>query len=72
MNKLDKFLNKVGGRFSTLTLREGADTKDYCAKFVSATAQYVTFNDVSTGTDRKVSRSRIVSARVGKTRYRAS
>ena len=71
MNKLDKFLTQVGGRFSTLTLKEGSTNKDYCAQFVGASPQYVTFNDVSTGLDRKVSRKRIVSARVGKARYRA-
>ena len=68
MNKLDKFLTQVGGRFSTLTLKEGSTNKDYCAQFVGASPQYVTFNDVSTGLDRKVSRKRIVSARVGNVR----
>ena len=71
MNKLDKFLTQVGGRFSTLTLKEGSSNKDYCAQFVGASPQYVTFNDVSTGLDRKVSRKRIVYARVGNARYRA-
>ena len=71
MNKLDKFLTQVGGRFSTLTLNEGSTNKSYCAQFVGASPQYVTFNDVSTGLDRKVSRKRIVSARVGAARYRA-
>ena len=56
MNKLDKFLTQVGGRFSTLTLNEGSTNKDYCAQFAGASPQYVTFSDVSTGLDRKVSR----------------
>ena len=71
MNKLDKFLTQVGGRFSTLTLKEGSSTKDYCAQFVGESPQYVTFNDVSTGEERKVARRRVVSARVGSSRYRA-
>ena len=53
--KFDRFFNKVGGRFTTLTLREGRDNKDYCAKFVNASPRYITFNDVSTNEDRKVS-----------------
>jgi hypothetical protein len=71
MNKLDKFLTQVGGRFATLTLNEGSTNKDYCAQFVGASPEYVTFNDVSTGLSRKVSRKRVVSARVGSSRYRA-
>ena len=71
MNKLDKFLTQVGGRFATLTLNEGTTNKDYCAQFVGASPEYVTFNDVSTGLSRKVSRKRVVSARVGSSRYRA-
>lgn len=69
--KFNRFLNKVAGRFSTLTLREGRSSKDYCAKFVGATPRYVTFHDVSTNKDRKVSVDRVVSARCGKARYRA-
>jgi hypothetical protein len=71
MNKLDQFLTQVGGRFATLTLNEGSTNKDYCAQFVGASPEYVTFNDVSTGLSRKVSRKRVVSARVGSSRYRA-
>ena len=71
MNKLDKFLTQVGGRFATLTLKEGSTNKDYCAQFVGASPEYVTFKDVSTGLSRKVSRKRVVSARVGNSRYRA-
>ena len=71
MNKLDKFRTQVGGRFATLPLKEGSPNKDYCAQFVGASPEYVTFNDVSTGLSRKVSRKRVVSARVGNSRYRA-
>ena len=71
MNKLDKFLTHVSVRFATLTLNEGSTNKDYCAQFVGASPEYVTFNDVSTGLSRKVSRKRVVSARVGRSRYRA-
>ena len=69
--KFDRFFSKVGGRFATLTLREGRDNKDYCAKFVNASPRYITFNDVSTNEDRKVSLDRVMYARCGSARYRA-